>query len=368
MRLALKPPQDVDRILIASRDRPIKDSMDIGQTARNLGRRVKAAFLGLTARARDTADRAGAAAGDLSAAGHHFPPWSRIAIGVVVVVILFYPVRACWVSTIDDDTAFFPKRVDAGQSAGVAAMAALIDREVNDHGWVVNSPWFTPTGMLLDDMPNYQRGIVAGLSRFGPWLQSRFGRAGAVIDPDLAQAARGLAYRPDVYLWDWSQSVGLSGSSGGAYKDAMEALQRYNARLSSRRAVFERSAGNFAALLSGVMTDLQAASDLIDAGIMGAGPLTGSEMFYRTKGSLYAQYIVLQGFGKDFAAALDARRLNPTWIRMMADLRAAASMRSGAVRKGAPGVVPSPCDLCTQGFFIMRARLAMGTIVESLRR
>jgi hypothetical protein len=341
--------------------------MDIGQTARRWGRGVKAALLGFTERARDATDQARAGAAGFAGI-HHFPPWSRIAIVAVVLIVLFYPLRACWVSTIDDDTRFFAKRVDAGQSAGVATMAALLDREVNNHGWVVNSPWWTPTGMLLDEMPNYQRGIIAGLSRFGPWLENRFGRAGAVIDPDLGVAARALAYPPDVYLWDWSRPSGPTGSSGGTYREAMEALQRYNVRLTVRRAVFERTAPNLAALLSGVIADLDAATDLIDAGIMGAGNLTGSEMFYRTKGSVYAQYVVLNGFGKDFAQVLEARRLTPTWMRMMADLKAAAALRSGAVRKGAPGVVPSPCDLCTQGFFLMRARNDMAAIIAGLRR
>jgi hypothetical protein len=341
--------------------------MDIGQTARRWGRSIKAAVLGVTARARDTADKARDGAGAL-AVGHHLPPWSRIAIAAAVLIVLFYPLRACWVSTIDDDTTFFPKRIDAGQSAGVAAIAALIGREVSDHGWVVNSPWFTPTGMLLDDMPNYQRGLIAGMSRFGPWLLARFGRAGAVIDPDLAIAARALAYPPDVYLWDWSRSGGPSGSSGGTYKEGMEALNRYNARLSARRAVFNAAAQNLAVLLDGVGADLEAASNTIDAGIVGGGPLSGSEMFYRIKGSVYAQYVVLNGFGRDFSAALTARRLNTAWIAMMADLRAAASMRSGVVRKGSPGAVPQPCDLCTQGFFILRARLAMARIADGLRR
>lgn len=341
--------------------------MDIGQTARRWGRSVRAAFVGFLAWAREVWGKARTGAGGLGGV-MHFPSWSRIAIGIAAAVILFYPLRACWVSTIDDDTAFWPSRVDNGESAGIAMIAALIDREVNGHGWVVNSPGFTPTGMLLDDMPNYQRGIIAGLSRFGPLLRTRFGQVGAVIDPDLAVAARGLTYPPDVWLWDWSRSSGPTGSSGGTYLEAMEALQRYNQRVATRRALFDRNEATLAAILTGVMTDLDAAAEVIDAGVKGGGSLTGSEMFYRSKGSIYAQYMVLAAFAKDFAAVLNARRVMPMWNDMMSDLRAAAVIRSGAVRKGAPGFVPSPCDLCTQGFFIMRARMGMARIAEALRK
>ena len=341
--------------------------MDIGQTARRIGRGAKAAFLGLRARTGETADKARASAEGLPQA-HHLPRWLKISIIVLVVLVLFYPLRACWVSTVDDNTAFWPERIDAGQSATVAVIAALIDREVNDNGWVVNSPGFTPTGMLLDEMPNFQRGLIAGLSRFGHVMESRIGRMGAVIDPDLTEAAADLSYPPDVWLWDWSKSMWPTGSSGGHYLDAMEGLQRYNARLAARQAVFNATPANLAALLDGVIVDLDASANRIDAGIVGAGAQTASETFYRTKGSVYAEYLVLEGVAKDFAAALSARNLMPAWTRMMADMKAAAEIRSGAVRSGSPGVVPTPCDLCTAGFFILRARMAMARIADSLRR
>ena len=134
------------------------DAMDIGQTARKMGRSVKAAFLGLMRTPPTPPIKARAAAGGAAASHGHWPRWERSRASVVLIV-LYYPLRACMVSDIDDDTGFWPAQVNAGQSAGVAMMAALIDREVNDHGWVVNSPGFTPTGMLLDEMPNYQRGM-----------------------------------------------------------------------------------------------------------------------------------------------------------------------------------------------------------------
>jgi len=341
--------------------------MDIGQSARKVGRGIKAAVLGLRARAGETADKARVRADGLPQA-HHLPRWLKIAAGVLVALVLFYPLRACWVSTIDDNTAFWPARIDAGQSASVAVTAALIDREVNDNGWVVNSPGFTPTGMLLDEMPNFQRGLIAGLARFAQVLESRIGRAGAVIDPDLAEAAADLGYPPDVWLWDWSRSMWPTGSSGGHYLDAMEGLERYNARLAAHQAVFNATAANLAALLDGVAADLDASAGSIDTGIVGAGAQTASETFYHTKGSVYAEYLVLEGVAKDFAAVLAARNLMPAWARMMADMKAAAEIRSGAVRSGSPGVVPAPCDLCTEGFFILRARMAMGRIADGLRK
>ena len=345
--------------------------MDVGQTARKIGRGFRAALSGLKARAGETADRARAAASGGAATpgeGHRFPAWSKVAGAVVILLVLFYPLRACWVSDIDDNPAFWPSRIDAGGSAAVAVMAALIDREVNDHGWTPNSPGFTPTGMLLDDMPNYQRGIVAGLALFGPILERQIGNAGAVLDPDLGEAAAKLDYPPDVWLWDWSQGFWPTGSSGGAYLDAKDALDRYNVRLAHRQALFNRTPENLARILDAVSRDFADAADAIDAGVAGTGTEAPSATFYRTKGRVYAEYLVLEGFAKDFSAVLAGRKLMGNWNRMMSDIKLAATARSGAVRGGSPGVAPSPCDLCTEGFFILRARLKMDGIAGALRK
>lgn len=348
--------------------------MDLGQTARRWGRSFRAMFAGLRARAGDAAGAAMASAEDLNAPHHRFPRWSKIAAIAVLLVVLFYPLRACWVSDIDDDTAFWPRRVDAGQSNGIAVMAALIDREVNDHSWTPNAPWFTPSGMMLDDMPNYQRGLIAGVARFGVLAKERLGRVGLALDPDLTEAAEKLAYSPDVWMWTWSDSIVPTGSSGGTYLDAMEALERYNARLASRQAMFMVSGANLAYVLDNVGADLDGAAARIDGAVMGVATLTEgfggrpSEVFYRTKGMIYAEYMVLKGLAKDFAVPIAAHRAVGPWTAMMADLKAAAEARSGAVRGGSPGVLPQPCDLCTQGFFILRARMQMQRIAEALRK
>ena len=132
--------------------------------------------------------------------------------------------------------------------------------------------------------------------------------------------------------------------------------------------MFNATAANFASMLDGVGGDLEHASNLIDAEVTGTGGQSPSESFYRIKGTIYAEFLVLEGFAKDFAAPLASHNLLPAWTRMMSDLKAAAGIRSGAVRGGSPGVAPSPCDLCTQGFFILRARIAMAHIAETLRK
>ena len=80
--------------------------------------------------------------------------------------LLYYVGGAIWVHQIDDDPTFgADTAVPEGASRAVAVAADLIDREVNQHRWVANDPFFLP-GYLLDNMPAYQTGIMGALGRF----------------------------------------------------------------------------------------------------------------------------------------------------------------------------------------------------------
>src|SRR5262245_39272401 len=73
----------------------------------------------------------------------------RIVLWVVLApllafVLLYYPVGALWVHKIDDDPDFAPAQVEPNASRTVAMAAALVDREVNQHSWPANHPWFLP--------------------------------------------------------------------------------------------------------------------------------------------------------------------------------------------------------------------------------
>ncbi|MDH3233788.1 MAG: hypothetical protein OEQ29_09680, partial [Alphaproteobacteria bacterium] len=98
-------------------------------------------------------------------AGTHRPfRWRlfrRVIAIVVAAVALYYPAGMIAVHKIDDNTGFQPA-VTAGQSRAVAVMAGLLSREIETHGWIANDPFFLPSSQL-DNMPNYQLGIVAAL-------------------------------------------------------------------------------------------------------------------------------------------------------------------------------------------------------------
>ena len=93
--------------------------------------------------------------------------WRWGAWAVVLVVLLYYPMGALIVENIDDDPQFAARNVTPGESRAVATAADLVTREVDVHTWTPMMPFFTPAG-ILDNMPNFQRGIMAALGRFTP--------------------------------------------------------------------------------------------------------------------------------------------------------------------------------------------------------
>ena len=96
---------------------------------------------------------------------------------LLVLLILYYPVGAIVVEDIDDDPQFQPRSVVAGESRAVATAADLVTREVDVHTWTPMLPFFTPGG-ILDNMPNYQRGIMDD-----PNAQAQMAGQGGTVDP-----------------------------------------------------------------------------------------------------------------------------------------------------------------------------------------
>ena len=106
-------------------------------------------------------------------------------IGLVLLALLavYFIGGMLWLHEIDDDPEFaLESSAPEGGSQAVAVAADLIDREINTHRWVANDPFFMP-GALLDNMPNFQQGIIAALSRFGDRAR-RPDRAHPRLEPD----------------------------------------------------------------------------------------------------------------------------------------------------------------------------------------
>lgn len=292
---------------------------------------------------------------------------------IILALLLYYPVGMLIVHKIDDDPNFKAPAVPAGASQSVAVTVALINREVNQHRWVSNDPFFMP-GAALDNMPNFQQGIIQALSRFVLELQDQIGRsrASSSIDTDLQRAVGLLKYSPSVWLWDPSVSLAPTASSDTQYRSAMKALESYNDRLTRGQAVFEPRADNLLLTLDGIGKDLGSSTNDIDNQIdQNSGnwlDFTADDVFYRAKGMSYAYALVLRDVGVDYKQVIEEKGAANIWQRMVGSLMDAAAIRPWVVVNGRPDAQLQPNHLAAEGFYIQRARTQLYEMMDILQK
>ncbi|MEP2828587.1 DUF2333 family protein [Parvibaculum sp.] len=297
----------------------------------------------------------------------------RAGLAILIIILLYYPIGMFVVHKVDDDIDFAPSAADSvdGGSMAVAYAAGLIDREVNQNNWTANDPFFQP-GVLLDNMPNFQQGMMSALARFGFELTDQLGRTrgSSEADPDLQRAAGLLQYPGNVWIWNPSVSLAPRASSESQYRDARSRLLTYNARLAKGEANYDIRADNLLATIERFAADIGSSSALIDRHLAEqAGSFFDSDaddIFYFTKGKLYGYYMVLQGLGTDFDPIIKERNLEKPWNEMMGSFRKAALLDPWVVTNGAPDAQFQPNHLAMQGFYLLRARTQLREISNIL--
>ncbi|MSO64323.1 MAG: DUF2333 family protein [Alphaproteobacteria bacterium] len=299
--------------------------------------------------------------------------WIGRALGAgVVALVLYYVAGMVIIHAIDDDLAFIAPPVPERASRSVAVTAALIDREVNRHRWTANDPFFIPSA-LLDNMPNFQQGIVAALARFSFELTDQIGRTrgSSQIDSDLQEAAGLLQYSGKKWVFDFSTSLAPTATSEAQYRKARRALLQYKERLARGEAVFDRRADNLLATLDRFASDLGSSSASLQQRLAVGSALfdtDADDVFYHVKGQLYAYYVLLRELGQDYDRVIRERDLEATWKNMLESMALAAKLQPMVVFNGAPDAQFVPSHLAAQGFFLLRARTKLREITNILKK
>jgi hypothetical protein len=291
---------------------------------------------------------------------------------LVLAVALYFVGGAFWYHTIDDDPDFGAGIVvPEAASRAVAVAADLIEREVNQHRWVANDPPFLP-GSLLDNMPAYQNGIMSALGRFSVELRDRVARArgSSAVDPNLEGAAGRINYPGDVWIFEWSGTP-VQPSSESQFRRGMEDLRQYNERLAQGQAVFERRADNLMWTIDRISDDLggtmAALSRETDEHATNFLDFNADDLFYNTKGKLYAYYLIMRAFEHDFANVIAERNLQLVWDELLQSMRLAAVLHPWVVTNGPLDSQAVPNHLAAQGFLLLRARTKLEEIVDILQ-
>ena len=298
--------------------------------------------------------------------------WRLIGIAVTIFLLLYYPLGMALTHKIDDDPQLPAGLAAAAQSSlSVAVVAALIEREVNANGWVMNDPFFKPSS-FLDNMPNFQQGMFSSFSRYAIELRDHVGRSrgSSAADTDLETAAGLLPYPGDIWIFNLSPSLLPTASAERQYLRAREALESYNRRLASGNATFEKRSDNLQATLDRIALDLGASSAAIEAHVRDHSDdwidTDSDDIFYNIKGQAYGYLMILTALKEDFSGVISDRDLAVVWDHMLVSLLAILEIDPWVVANGSPDGLYLANHLLAQGFYLMRARTQMREITNIL--
>ena len=296
-----------------------------------------------------------------------------VPLALIGLVIVYYIGGMIWLTKVDDDIEFGqPSTAPDGGSVTVALVADLIERETETYRWVSNDPFFMP-GHLLDNMPNFQQGILTALFRFTSELRDEIARTrgSSSEDPDAKAAAGYLSYPPDVWIYDpnvswWTPTA----PSEKQYGQGMRSLRQFNQRVADGDARFETRSDNLQTLIDRITSDIGSASAAISRHIEEQATnwldFQADNLFYANKGRLYAYYLLMRGMEEDFGDVIQEKGLRNAWRQTMKSLEEAATLQPWVVMNGSPDSQLRPSHLAAQGFYLLRARTQLKEISNIL--
>jgi hypothetical protein len=297
--------------------------------------------------------------------------WFRlVGVGVLLALALYYPVGAWRAHVIDDDVTFVPRLPAPGASKAVALAGALIRREIDGHGWSPNKPFFMPV-VILDDMPSFQKGVIAAIGRFAIELDQTVGRPGAG-DADLTQAATFLQYPANIWMINpaapWENTI----STEKQYRNAARGFEGFNQRLlvGNAEAVLTGQPEILRAVLLGFVDQLEDTAADLEEGIERPGGWLNrqaSRRYYSAKGRAYAILMLTRALRDDYAGLIAERKLAQPWQAMEESLTRAATARPWLVLAGPATSTLLPDHLAEEGFFVLRGGRRMASLAEALR-
>jgi len=293
-------------------------------------------------------------------------------LALILLLLVYYIGGMIWITKVDDDVAFGqPSSAPEGGSLTVALIADLIEREIETHSWVANDPFFMP-GSLLDNMPNFQQGVVTAASRFAIELRDQIARTrgSSPVDKNVEKASGFLVYPGDVWIFNPKESWAPTASSEKQYRQAVEALRIYNQDVADGSAVFAPRADNLLTTIDRVTSDIGSASAGISRHIReNSGwwlDFQADDLFYANKGRLYAYYQLMRAMQEDFSNVIAEKGLQNAWRLTMISLEEAATLQPWVITNGAPDSQFRPSHLAAQGFYLLRARTQLKEISNIL--
>ncbi|MES2603383.1 MAG: DUF2333 family protein [Pseudomonadota bacterium] len=224
------------------------------------------------------------------------------------------------------------------------ALIQVVDHMLHKRGGYLSNDMMPP-GVLMDNVPNWEFGVLVQCRDLARALRNSFSRSltQSVEDTDLAEAEPQLSFTNDSWIFP---------SSEGEYADAVTYLTRYRSRLQDadlNDAQFYARADNLADYLGIVESRLGSLSQRLSASVgqvrintdlgndvAAVQSRPGDEenmietpwneiddVFYEARGTAFALTVFLHAIEQDFGAALDNKNARITLQQVIRELEEA---------------------------------------------
>lgn len=286
--------------------------------------------------------------------------WRSVAIMAPLLIFLYYTVGGWATDKIDKNTAFLYPRTPNGLEI-VDASAALIKREVDDHMWTANLPFVFP-GYVLDNMPQFQKGIIKTVHLTVKTLADYADNAA-----ELESAEKLLSYPANIWLLSKTENLSLAPSSGAQYRKARQALLKYNESLNAGETLQPHL---LLEILSELEADSRKISNSLEKQVREHGTdwvdFKADEVFYDCQGRLYGYYVILKALGTDFKEEIVAADVYGKLTSVLKTLEDSLRLEPLVIRNGQIDSLTAPNHLVAMNYYTVKVRSQLKDLIAGL--
>ena len=284
--------------------------------------------------------------------------WGTVLYGVPIFFLLYYPLGAYFSQHIAADTKIKLEKNTAEESALLNTAAYIINQETNVHMWTPNMPIIFP-GYVLDNMPEFQTGEIKATAKmikaFAKVMKPHLPEGYEYLD----EAAKYLAYSPTV--WFFSQKAGkiFAPSSSTQYNKAKKALININNAAAERNVIFAYNSEDLQKIIDCVYEDLQKTSHNLEEHIRINSykfvDFQADNLFYNTKGKLYAYHILFSALGEDYKSVIANPQTYSQWLAVLKIFENAIKIEPRIVKNSDLNSSFSPNHLAYLNMYVLNA-------------
>lgn len=287
--------------------------------------------------------------------------WRSIAILLPVFLLVYYVAGSWATHNIDKSVISGITRPDKGL-ATAETIQNLLRREVDDNMWTPNLPIIFP-GYILDNMPQYQSGILKSLKTVVETLSRHYD------SENLNKAAKLLNYPTNIWLLSKTENLALAPSSGAQYRKAYKLLNRFN-----NEPLLQKNDSNdvlidtLHTILNNTNHILAELETQIREYSSNWTDNQADNVFYYNQGRIYGYYAIMKALSEDFKQQILDNGQYEAWTSVNKTLEDAFLLDPLIVRNGELSGSFSPNHLAILGYYTAKARTQLYQIMTALKK